>query len=129
MTGPLTLEKFLDFQNKYNVKVRNTSYLSDELKAEMKARFDLTDSRFYTMAAQDLERYLSEMITPFCKSEFLSMLKETVHFTLPHGYIPTEQTLTTFLFRTIEFNYFLRCFSVIFSPKFLFVGDVWVIFF
>ena len=54
--GPLTLEKclefqkdILDFQNKYNVEVRHTSYLSDELMAEMKARFDLTDSRFYGM--------------------------------------------------------------------------------
>ena len=117
LAGPLTLEKFLDFQNKYNVKVRHTSYLSDELKAEMKARFDLTDSRFYTMAAQDLERYLSEMITPFCKSEFLSMLKETVHFTLPHGYIPTEQTLTTFLFRTIEFILLYVYRYVTASPK------------
>jgi hypothetical protein len=106
LDGPLTLEKYLefqkdilDFQNKYNVEVRHTSYLSDELKAEMKARFDLSDSRFYTMMTQDLERYLSEMIAPVCKSEFLSMLKDTVHFTLPQGYIPTEQTLTTFLYQ------------------------------
>ena len=31
------------------------------------------------------------------KSEFLSMLKRAVHFTLPHGYIPTEQNVGTFL--------------------------------
>ena len=31
------------------------------------------------------------------KSEFLSMLKGAVHFTLPHGYIPTEQNVGTFL--------------------------------
>ena len=57
----LTFQKdVLDFQNKFNVAVRLTSYLTDDLKAEMKARFDLTDSRFYTLATQDLERYLSE---------------------------------------------------------------------
>lgn len=46
LDGPLTLEKcltfqkdILDFQNKFNVEVRLTSYLSDDLKAEMKARF------------------------------------------------------------------------------------------
>jgi uncharacterized protein YoxC len=56
LDGPLTLEKclkfqkdILDFQNKYNVEVRHTSYLSDELKAEMKARCDLSDSHFYGM--------------------------------------------------------------------------------
>jgi hypothetical protein len=31
--------------------------------------------------------------------------------------------------KVLKFNYFLRCFSVIFSPKFLFVGEVWVIFY
>ena len=43
LEGPLTLAKclefqkdILDFQNKYNVEVRHTSYFSDELKAEMK---------------------------------------------------------------------------------------------
>ena len=73
----------------------------------MKARFDLTDSRFYGMVTQDLERYLSEMIAPVCKAEFLSMLKETVHFTLLLGYIPTEQTLTTFLYQLLT----MRCVS------------------
>ena len=70
----------------------------------MKARFDLTDSRFYGMVTQDLERYLSEMIAPVCKAEFLSMLKDTVHFSLPHGYIPTEQTLTTFLYQLLVYK-------------------------
>jgi hypothetical protein len=111
LEGPLTLKKclefqkdILDFQNKYNVEVRHTSYLSDELKAEMKARFDLTDSRFYGMVTQDLERYLSEMVAPVCKAEFLSMLKDTVHFSLPQGYIPTEQTLTTFLYQLLVYK-------------------------
>lgn len=36
----------------------------------MKARFNLT------LATQDLERYLSEMIAPVCRSKFLSMPKE-----------------------------------------------------
>jgi len=109
--GSLTLKKciefqkdILDFQNKYNVEVRHTSYLSDELKAEMKARFDLTDSRFYRMVTQDLERYLSEMVAPVCKAEFLSMLNDTVHFSLPQGYIPTEQTLTTFLYQLLVYK-------------------------
>jgi len=111
LKGPLTLKKclefqkdILDFQNKYNVEVRHTSYLSDELKAEMKARFDLTDSRFYSMVTQDLERYLSEMVAPVCKAEFLSMLNDTVHFSLPQGYIPTEQTLTTFLYQLLVYK-------------------------
>jgi hypothetical protein len=111
LDGPLTLEKclefqkyILDFQNKYNVEVRHTSYLFDELKAEMKARFDLTDCRFYTMTTQDFERFLSEMIAPVCKFEFLSMPKDTVHITLPQGFIPTEQTLTTFLYQLLVYK-------------------------
>ena len=111
LDGPLTLEKcltfqkdVLDFQNKFNVAVRLTSYLSDDLKADMKARFDLTDSRFYTLATQDLERYLSEMIAPVCKAEFLAMLKTTVHFQLPEGYSPTEQTVTIFLYQLLVYK-------------------------
>jgi len=47
------------------------------------------------------------------KSEFLSMLKAAVHFSLPRRYIPTEQNVRTFhnqllvdkekLIRAIEF--------------------------
>ena len=37
------------------------------------------------------------MIAPLTKSEFLSMLKRAVHFTLPCDYIPTEQNVGTFL--------------------------------
>lgn len=111
LDGPLSLEKcldfqriILDFQNKHNVMVRHTSYLSEELKCEMKARFDLTDSKFYTLSTPDLERYLSEMIAPISKAEFLSMLKTTVHFVLPTGYTPTEQTLTTFLYQLLVYK-------------------------
>jgi len=111
LDGALTLEKcltfqkdILDFQNKFNVEVRLTSYLSDDLKAEMKARFYLTDSKFYTLATQDLERYLSEMIAPVCKAEFLAMLKNTVHFQLPEGYSPTEQTVTIFLYQLLVYK-------------------------
>jgi len=111
LDGALTLEKcltfqkdILDFQNKFNVEVRLTSYLSDDLKAEMKARFDLTYSKFYTLATQDLERYLSEMIAPVCKAEFLAMLKNTVHFQLPEGYSPTEQTVTIFLYQRLVYK-------------------------
>ena len=70
----------------------------------MKARFDLTDSRFYTLVTQDLERYLSEMIAPVCKAEFLAMLKTTVHFQLPEGYSPTEQTVTIFLYQLLVYK-------------------------
>ena len=99
----------LDFQNKYNVEVRLTSYLSEDLKAEMKARFDLTDLKFCTLAAQDLERYLSEMIAPVCKAEFLSMIKNTVHFQLPEGYSPTEQTVAIFLYQLLVYKERLFC--------------------
>jgi hypothetical protein len=44
------------------------------------------------------------MIAPVCKAEFLSMLKDTVHFSLPQGYIPTEQTLTTFLYQLLVYK-------------------------
>jgi hypothetical protein len=63
--------------------IRHVSYLSEDLKAEMKARFELDGTKFYTLPTLDLERYLSEMIAPVSKAEFLSMIKETVHFTLP----------------------------------------------
>ena len=87
----------LDFQQKYNVEVRYTNYVDTDLKYEIRARFGLTDSDFYELSQQELHRCLSEMIAPMTKSEFLSMLKRAVHFTLPHGYIPTEQNVRTFL--------------------------------
>ena len=111
LDGPLTLAKclkfqkdILDYQNKNNMHIRHVSYLSEDLKAEMKARFELDDTRFYTLPTLDLERYLSEMIAPVSKSEFLSMIKETVHFTLPVGYTPTEQTLTIFLYQLLVYK-------------------------
>ena len=54
----------LDFQNKFNVEVRLTLY------------------PLILLATHDLERYLSELIAPVCKAEFLAMLKNTVHFQL-----------------------------------------------
>ena len=41
LDGPLTLEKCLSFQNKYDVEV---SYISDDLKAEMK--FQILHARY-----------------------------------------------------------------------------------
>jgi len=87
----------LDFQQKYNVEVRYTNYVDTDLKYEIRARFGLIDSDFYELSQQGLHRCLSEMIAPMTKSEFLCMLKRAVHFTLPHGYIPTEQNVGTFL--------------------------------
>jgi hypothetical protein len=84
--------------------IRHVSYLSEDLKAEMKARFELDDTKFYTLPTLDLERFLSEMIAPVSKAEFLSMIKETVHFTLPVGYTPTEQTLTIFLYQLLVYK-------------------------
>ena len=86
----------LDFQ-KYNVKKRYTHYVDTDLKYEIRARFGLTDSDFYELSQQGLHRCLAEMIAPMTKSEFLSMLKAVVHFSLLHGYIPTEQNVGVFL--------------------------------
>ena len=104
LSSPLTLEKcltferdMLDFQQKYNVEVRYTNYVDADLKYEIRARFELTDSNFYELSQQELHRCLSEMIAPMTKEEFLSMLKKAVRFSLPHGYIPTEQNVVVFL--------------------------------
>ena len=58
LDSPVTPDKclqferdMLDFQQKYNVEVRYTNYLSQELKYELKTRFDLTDSHFYEHTA------------------------------------------------------------------------------
>ena len=120
LSSPLTLERclvferdMLDFQQKYNVEVWYTNYVDNDLKYEIRARFELTDSNFYGLSQQELHRCLSEMIAPMTKEEFLSMLKKAVRFSLPHGYIPTEQNVVVFLnqllvykeklIRTIEF--------------------------
>jgi len=57
-TSPLTLEKcltferdMLDFQQKYNVEVRNTNYVDTDLKYEIRARFGLTNSDFYEVCS------------------------------------------------------------------------------
>ena len=44
------------------------------------------------------------MIAPVSKAEFLSMIKETVHFILPVAYTPTEQTLTIFLYQLLVYK-------------------------
>ena len=92
LSSPLTLEKclifirgMLDFQQKYNVEVRYTNYVDADLKYEIRARFELTDSNFYELSQQELHRCLSEMIAPMTKEEFLSMLKKAVHFSLPQN--------------------------------------------
>ena len=98
-TDTLEVSDLSEGRLRFPFEVRLTSYISEDLKAEMKARFDLTDSKFYTLATQNLERYLSEMIASVCKAEFLTMIKNTVHFQLPECYSPTEQTVTISLWR------------------------------
>jgi len=70
----------LDFQQKYNVELRYTNYVSTDLKYEIKARFELADSDFYELSQQGFHRCLFEMIAPMTKSEFLSMFNRTVQF-------------------------------------------------
>ena len=88
--------------------------MSNNLKYEIRARFELTDSQFYDLDQQQLSIDLSEMIAAVTKAEFLKVLKKTVVFSgLPHNYVPTEQNLQTFmqqllvykdqLYRAIEF--------------------------
>lgn len=103
LSNSLTLEKclaferdMLDFQ-KYNVEVHYTKYVDSDLKYEIRARFGLTNSDFYELSKQGLHRCLSEMIAPMTNSEFLSMLKAAVHFSLPRGYISTEKNVRIFL--------------------------------
>ena len=121
LDGPLTLSKCLEFERllleysqRYNIEIRYTNQVSNNLKYEIRARFELTDSQFYDLDQQQLSILLSEMIAPVTKAEFLKILKETVTFTgLPHNYVPTEQNLQTFLqqllvykdrlYRAIEF--------------------------
>ena len=109
--GPLNLgnclkfqKDILDYQDKNNIHIRHVSYLSEDVKAAMKARFELDDTKFYTLATLDLERYLSEMIAPVSKAEFQSIIKETVHFILPVGYTSTEQTLAIFLYQLLVYK-------------------------
>jgi hypothetical protein len=121
LDGPLTLSKCLEFERllleysqRYNIEIRYTNQISNNLKYEIRARFELTDSQFYDLDQQQLSVCLSEMIAPVTKAEFLKVLKKTVTFTgLPHNYVPTEQNLQTFLqqllvykdrlYRAIEF--------------------------
>ena len=104
----------LEYSQRYNIEIRYTNQISNNLKYEIRARFELTDSQFYDLDQQQLSVYLSEMIAPVTKAEFLKVLKKTVTFTgLPHNYVPTEQNLQTFLqqllvykdklYRAIEF--------------------------
>ena len=105
LDGPLTLTKCLEFEllllvysQRYSIEIRYTNQISNNLKYEIRARFELTDSQFYDLNQQQLSLYLSEMIAPVTKAEFLTVLKKTVTFTgLPHNYVPTEQNLQTFL--------------------------------
>jgi predicted phage tail protein len=121
LDGPLTLLKCLEFERllleysqRHNIEIRYTNQVSNNLKHEIRARFELTDSQFYDLHQQQLCVYLSEMIAPVTKAEFLKVLRKTVTFTgLPHNYVPTEQNLQTFLqqlmvykdklYRAIEF--------------------------
>ena len=105
LDGPLTLSKCLEFERllleysqRYNIEIRYTNQISNNLKYEIRARFELTDSQFYGLDQQQLSVYLPEMIAPVTKAEFLKVLKKTVTFTgLSHNYVPTEQNLQTFL--------------------------------
>ena len=81
LSSPLTLEKclvferdMLDFQQKYNVEVRYTNYVDNDLKYEIRARFELTDSNFYELSQQELHRCLSEMIVPKHAQEGCALL-------------------------------------------------------
>jgi uncharacterized protein YlxP (DUF503 family) len=56
----------LDFQQKYNVEVRYTNYVDTDLKNEIRARFESTDSN----TQQELHRRQSEMIESRSESEF-----------------------------------------------------------
>jgi hypothetical protein len=121
LDGPLTLSKCLEFERllleysqRYNIEIRYTNQISNNLKYEIRARFELTDSQFYDLDQQQLSVCVSEMIAPVTKAEFLKVLKKTITFTgLPHNYVPTEQNLQTFLqqllvykdrlYRAIEF--------------------------
>ena len=87
LDGPLTLTKCLEFERllleysqRYNIEIRYTNQISNNLKYEIRARFELTDSQFYDLNQQQLSVYLSEMIAPVTKVEFLKVLKKTVTF-------------------------------------------------
>jgi len=115
LDGPLTLTNCLEFERllleysqRYNIEIRYTNQISNNLKYEIRARFELTDSQFYDLDQQQLSVCLSEMFAPVTKAEFLKVLKKTVTFT-----VPTEQNFQTFLqqllvykdrlYRAIEF--------------------------
>ena len=54
----------LDFQQKYYVEVRYTNYIAQDLKYELRARFELSDSRFYELKQAKLHRHLAELFAP-----------------------------------------------------------------
>ena len=105
LDGPLTFTKCLEFERllleysqRYNIEIRYTNQISNNLKYEIRARFELTDSQFYDLDQQQLSVYLSKMVALVTKAEFLKVLKKTVTFTGHlHNYVPTEQNLQTFL--------------------------------
>ena len=85
LDGPLTLAKCLEFERllleysqRYNIEIRYTNQVSNNLKYEIRARFEPTDSQFYDLDQQQLSVYLSEMIAPVTKAEFIRMIKKTV---------------------------------------------------
>ena len=56
LDGPLTLSKCLEFERllleysqRYNIEIRYTNQVSNNLKYEIRARFELTDSQFYDL--------------------------------------------------------------------------------
>jgi len=82
--GPLTLSKCLEYTNQ----------ISNNLKYDIRARFELTNSQFYDLGQQQLSIYFLEMIAPVTMGKFLKTVTFTGH---PHNYVPTEQKLQTFL--------------------------------
>ena len=67
---PLTLSKCLEYTNQ----------ISNNLKYDIRARFELTDQ-------QQLSIYFLEMIAPVTMAKFLKTVTFTGH---PHNYVPTE---------------------------------------
>lgn len=82
--GTFTLSKCLEYTNQ----------ISNNLKYDIRARFEQTDSQFYDLDQQQLSIYFLEMIAPVTMAKFLKTLTFTGH---PHNYVPIEQKLQTFL--------------------------------
>jgi len=92
LTKCLEFERLLlEYSQRYNIEIRCTNQISNNLKYAIRARFELTNFQFYDLDQQQLSVCLSEMIAPVTKAEFLKVLEKTVTFTgLPHNYVPTE---------------------------------------